>query len=219
MKKIFFLCLSFIFLKTQGQELAENQVGAWYMYNGTHRLSEKIKIMTSAHVRYFELASEYQQEIYRLGFNYAFTKNINFTTGFVYSITDTSYKKVVPNLYEYRFYQDLHLEKYWNKIRFKHRIRLAQRFKRLNFTNEIQHRIRYGLFLKYPLKKNLELYAFNEVFLRFKSQVFEQNRIGTGILKKIDRTLKLRLGYFYNQFTNLELHRIQLGIIINTNHS
>jgi hypothetical protein len=217
-RKILFLCLSFIFFKTQAQESSENQLGTWYMYNGAHGLSEKIKVITSAHVRYFELASEYQQEIYRVGFNYAFTKNVNFTTGFVYSITDTSYKTIAPNLYEYRFYQDLNIQKYTNNIRFKHRVRLAQRFKRQNFNNETQHRIRYGLFLKYPLKKTLEIYAFNEVFLRFKSQIFGQNRIGTGILKRIDRNLKLRLGYFYNQFTNLGLHRLQVGIILNTNH-
>ncbi len=104
------LFLSLFCFNIQGQNSVEKELGTWYMYNGSHKISDKIKLKTSAHFRYFELASEYQQEIYRLGLNYDFNKKINITGGLVYSITDTSYKSDLPDLYEYRFYQDLNIK-------------------------------------------------------------------------------------------------------------
>ncbi|QVY65547.1 DUF2490 domain-containing protein [Polaribacter sp. Q13] len=215
-KKIGFLCLLFCCFKLQAQSTAEDKLGTWYMYNGTHKLSKNVKLKTSAHFRYYELATEYQQEIYRVGINYTFNPKINVTAGGVYSITDTSYKSDAPILYEYRFYQDLNIKDNWGKIKVKHRVRLAQRFKRKNLINTVAHRIRYGLFLNYPISKNLETYAFSELFIKFASKAYSQNRTGVGLLKKISSNLKLKLGYFYTKFSNSDLHRLQLGVLINT---
>ena len=89
---IIVLCLLFLVKNFQAQN-SENGLGTWYMYNGSHKVSKKYTLKTSAHIRFFELASEYQQEIYRLGINYRFNKKLNVTGGMVYSITDTSYKE------------------------------------------------------------------------------------------------------------------------------
>lgn len=212
------MCVSLFCYKIQAQNSAENKLGTWYMYNGSHKLSKNIKLKTSAHFRYYELASEYQQEIYRTGLNYNLTKKVNITGGVVYSITDTSYKSNLPDLYEYRFYQDVNLKDNWNKIQVNHRVRLAQRFKRKNFEDEVKHRIRYGLFLKYPLSQKWETYAFSEIFIKFATKAFSQNRTGAGFIRGINENLKLKLGYFYTKFSNSSLHRLQLGIILNTNH-
>ncbi|QXP62826.1 DUF2490 domain-containing protein [Polaribacter sp. HaHaR_3_91] len=214
--KIQIICLILYCFQVNAQSSAESKLGTWYMYNGSHKLTKNIKLTTSAHFRYYELATEYQQEIYRIGLNYAFNDKINVTGGSVYSITDKSYKKDAADLYEYRFYQDLNIKDNWNKIRVKHRVRLAQRFKRRNATNEIAHRIRYGLFLNYPISKNWETYTFSELFIKFATKAYSQNRTGAGILKKIDDNLKLKLGYFYTKFSNSDLHRLQVGIILKT---
>ncbi|OAD42808.1 DUF2490 domain-containing protein [Polaribacter atrinae] len=214
--KILIILLLLFYFKLHAQSSAESKLGTWYMYNGSHKLSKKIKLTTSAHFRYYELANEYQQEIYRLGINYAFNNKINVTGGSVYSITDTSYEKDAADLHEYRFYQDLNIKDHWSTIQVKHRVRLAQRFKRKNATNEVAHRIRYGLFLKHPISNNLEAYTFSELFIKFASKAYSQNRTGAGILKKINESLKLKLGYFYTKFSNSDLHRLQLGIILNT---
>jgi len=212
------LCLSFLSIKTQAQNSPENKLGAWYMYNGSHILSGKIKLTTSAHFRYFKLATAYQQEVYRMGLNYAFNKTINVTGGIVYSIKDTSYKTEGSDLYEYRFYQDLNIKDNWGKVYVNHRVRLAQRFTRQNFINKTRHRIRYGLFLKYPILKNWQLYGFNETFIKFAIKSFGENRTGLGFIRKISNQLKLRVGYMHIKFANTFLNRIQLGIVLNTNH-
>ncbi|WP_397446865.1 DUF2490 domain-containing protein [Polaribacter sp. R77954] len=215
---IVFLSLIFIFFKSQAQTSSENKLGTWYMYNGSHKLSEKYSLKTSFHVRYFEFITEYQQEIYRLGLNYKINPNFNFTLGSVYSITDSSYKTDAPDLYEYRFYQDLNLKDNWGNFGIKHRVRLAQRFRRKNFENKTTHRIRYGLFLSYPISQKLTTYGFNEIFIKFATKAFGQNRTGFGFLQKLTKQIKLKLGYMHTQFSNSKSHRLQLGIILNTNH-
>lgn len=205
-------------LKTQAQNNPKNQLGTWYMFHANHLMGENFKLLTNVHFRYFELAKEFQQEIYRIGLNYAFQKNMNITTGFVYSKSDTSYKSTSPNLYEFRFYQDFNLKNMLYKMDIKHRLRLSQRFKKQNIDSKINHTIRYGLFLEYPLTTNLKIYAFNELFVNFTDKKFDQNRIGSGIIKNINNDLKFRIGYFYTKFSNSNLHRLQLGIIINTHY-
>ncbi|WP_405605713.1 DUF2490 domain-containing protein [Polaribacter sp. Asnod1-A03] len=217
MKRIFlFSCLCILCVKIKAQSPVETKLGSWYMFNGNHQLSEDIKLITNAHFRYYEIASEYQQEIYRLGLNYNINKKVNVTGGFVYSVTDKSYKSESPNLYEYRFYQDVNLKANWNKVKVNHRIRLAQRFKRQNLENQIKHRIRYGLFLKHTITRNLELYSFNEIFMKFEPKSFDQNRIGAGLNTKINNKLTLKTGYFYTKFSESSLHRLQIGILLYT---
>jgi hypothetical protein len=215
-KLIFVLCFSVFSIVIKAQNSAEKELGTWYMLNASHRLSEKIKLTTNAHFRYYELASEYQQEIYRVGLNYSFNNKMNITGGVVYSITDTSYKTDLPDLYEYRFYQDLNIKDNWGKFQVKYRVRLAQRFKTKNSEKELTHRIRYGLFLNYPISKNWETYTFSEIFIKFASKPFSQNRTGAGFTKKINEKLKLKLGYFYTKFSNSGLHRLELAVILNT---
>ncbi len=212
----FILIISFHFL--QAQNSSEDKLGTWYMYNGVHQLSKKIKLTTSAHFRYYEPITAYQQEIYRVGVNYTFTKKINITGGTVYSIKDVSYKRTGADLYEFRFYQDLNIKDKWGSFFVKHRVRLAQRFRRQNFANKTTHRIRYGLFTKYPISSKMTTYAFNEVFIKFAKKTFGENRTGFGILQELSKKVKLKAGYMFTKFRNSKSQRIQLGVILNTSH-
>ncbi|QTD38219.1 DUF2490 domain-containing protein [Polaribacter batillariae] len=220
-KIIIVLCLSFIAYKTQAQKLAENQLGAWYMYNGSHKLSEKYSLKTMAHFRYYELASEFQQEIYRLGLNYTFTPKTNVTLGLSYATGDLAYDTSSANLYEYRFYEDLNLNSKWGKFNAKHRVRLEQRFIHKNIViDEFQNWIRYDLNISYPFSKTWSVYAFNEIFLNLnRSKRFVQNWTGAGFLHKLNNNIKLKMGYFQIKLPTKVLKRVQLGIILNTNFS
>jgi hypothetical protein len=70
------------------------------MYNGSHKLIEKYSPQTMAHFRYYEIASNFQQEIYRLGVNYKFNPKINLTLGASYSTGDLIRDIDSPFLYE-----------------------------------------------------------------------------------------------------------------------
>jgi hypothetical protein len=221
MRKImFFLSLGLLLQKAQAQNSAENKLGTWYMYNGSHKISEKYALKTMAHFRYFELASEFQQEIYRLGINYTFNPKTNLTIGASYATGDLVYNVSSPHLYEWRLYEDLNLKSKWGKFKAKHRIRLEHRFIHKNiFTDETQNWIRYDLNLSYPLTKKWSAYIFNELFLNLdRSKRFAQNWTGGGFLHQLNNNFKLKLGYFQIKSSSSVLKRLQLGIIINTNH-
>ncbi|TMM28992.1 DUF2490 domain-containing protein [Polaribacter aestuariivivens] len=222
MHKLFILCcLSFIITSTQAQKSAEDQLGTWYMYNGSHKLSEKFSLKTMAHFRYYELVSEFQQEIYRLGLNYAFNPKTNVTLGTSYATGDLAYDTSSANLYEFRFYEDLNLKSLWGKITAKHRIRFEQRFIHKNINiDQFQNWIRYDLNVSYPLSKTWSVYVFNEIFLNLnRNKRFVQNWTGTGFIHTLNKNIKLRMGYFQIKTPNVVLKRLQLGVILNTDFS
>ncbi|AUC85025.1 DUF2490 domain-containing protein [Polaribacter sp. ALD11] len=218
-KIILLLCLSFIINKTQAQKSAEDQLGTWYMYNGSHKLSKKYALKTMAHFRYYELTSKFQQEIYRLGVNYTFNQKTNLTLGLSYATGDLEYDASSKNLYESRFYEDLNLKSNWGEFTGKHRIRLEQRFIHKNGnTDQFVNWVRYNLNVGYPLSNTWSVYAFNELFLHLnQSKRFAQNWTGAGFLYKLNNAIKLKAGYFQIKTPNLILKRLQLGIIVNTN--
>lgn len=215
------MCLSFIILKTQAQNTAEDKLGSWFMFNGSHKLSENYTLKSMAHFRYFELSKEFQQEIYRLGLNYKFNPKTNFTFGLSYATGDLNYNTPSAHLYEWRLYEDLFLKSKLNKLNLKHRFRLEHRFIHKNLTtNTTQNWIRYDLNISYPISQKLNIYVFNELFLNLdRSKRFAQNWTGLGLIQKLNKRLKLKLGYFQIKTSNRNLKRLQLGVILNTNHT
>jgi long-subunit fatty acid transport protein len=211
-----FLCLSLFCFKSHAQKSAENKLGAWYMFNGSHKLSEKYSLQTMAHFRYFELASEFQQEIYRLGVNYVINKKTNFTLGASYSTGDLAYDLPSLHLYEWRLYEDLNVISKWTKFKARHRFRLEHRFIHRDLTDETRNWFRYDLNVNYPLSEKWSMYAFNEIFLNFKGAIFAQNWTGFGFLRKINENLKFKMGYFQIKQNTRTLKRIRIGVLLNT---
>jgi hypothetical protein len=221
MKKLsFLLCLSLLSFKAQAQNSAEKNLGAWYMYNGSHKVSEKFAVKTMAHFRYFEVASEFQQEIYRLGINYSFNSKTNLTLGFSYATADVAYNSPSSNLYEYRFYEDLNVKSNWGKFIAKHRFRLEHRFIHKDISKDAtQSWFRYNINIGYPISKKWSAYVFNELFLNLdRGKRFSQNWTGLGAIRKLNKSLKLKVGYFQIKTPNNTFKRLQLGVILNTNH-
>jgi hypothetical protein len=220
-KLCFFLCLSLLCFNIQAQNSAEDKLGTWYMYNGSHKISNKFALKTMAHFRYFEVASEFQQEIYRLGINYTFNPKTNLTLGTSYSTGDLDYDVPSIHLYEYRFYEDLNLKSNWGKFNANHRIRLEHRFIHKNIIEDVtQSWVRYNLNVGYPLSKKWSAYVFNELFLNLdRGKRFAQNWTGAGFLHKLNNQIKLKMGYFQIKSPTRVLKRLQLGIILNTNHT
>ena len=208
----------FIFCKIQAQSSAKDKLGTWYMYNGSHKVSDKFAIKTMAHFRYYEVTSEFQQEIYRLGANYSFNPKTNLTLGLAYSTGDLNYDASSANLYEYRFYEDLNLKSNWWKFNASHRIRLEHRFIHKNRTEDVtQSWVRYNLNIAYPLSKKWSVYVFNELFLNLdRGKRFAQNWTGAGLLHKLNKNLKFKMGYFQIKSPTKVLKRLQLGVILNT---
>ncbi len=219
-KRCLFLCLVFSFSKYQAQNSADNKLGTWYMFNGSHQLSDKFALKTMAHFRYFETTSEFQQEIYRLGANYKLNPKTNVTLGLSYATADVAYNSPSFNLYEWRIYEDLNLKSNWGVFTAKQRFRLEHRFIHRDASNDITNNwIRYDLNLRYPLAKNWHVYIFNEIFLNIdRNKRFSQNWTGTGLTHKLNENIILKTGYLQIKTPNTTFKRLQIGVILHTNH-
>ena len=61
MKKILTIFILVLTATTNAQETGEDKFGAWYMYFGTNKISDKLSIHTEAQFRYYETTSNFNQ--------------------------------------------------------------------------------------------------------------------------------------------------------------
>lgn len=172
-----------------------------------------------AHVRYFELYTNFQQEIYRLAANYSFSKNFNVSLGYSYSVLDPFFGDQRTLTFDNRVYEDFNYTHHLKKFTFRHRIRLEHRFLRTDFTNETSNWFRYDININYPINDKFSVYAFNEIITNMdRKQVFAQYWAGFGFTHQVTSSLKLIAGYLQIRFPEETQKRLQIGVILNTNH-
>lgn len=214
------LCIvGILLMQTTFSQNNSDKLGNWFMYNGSHKLSDKWAIKTMAHFRYYEIASNFQQEIYRLGVNHSFHKNLNFTLGYSYVTTDIEFGDPDPTVFENRIYEDINYTNRINKLKLRHRFRFEHRFITSQSIKSDSHWFRYDLNLSYPISKNWSVYVFNEIFFNMdRKKRFVQNWTGFGFLHQLNQSLKLNLGYQQIKLTNNVQKRLLLGIVLNTDH-
>lgn len=215
MKKTIILFALLFSLKSISQTSAESELGVWYMYNGSHKVSNNFSLKTMAHFRFFEIGDDIQQFIGRFGGNYKINNNLSATLGYSFLNTDASFNSNGGEINEHRVYEDFNIKHKINSLDFAHRFRAEQRF--LNSTTA--HLLRYQIALSYPLNNKWSTYLYNEVFFDFDGEAFNQNWLGAGFKYKISETTKLQLGYQNISINNgINFNRILLGIAINTDH-
>src|SRR5690606_14711876 len=121
-KKIVPLFLLFVSMVSNAQQPGENELGAWYMYFGTNKVSEKFSIHTEAQFRYYETTSNFNQLLIRTGLNYHIDPNAIATLGYGYIDTDNSFGEVPGeiNSIEHRIFEQFILKnKVWEFL-FEH---------------------------------------------------------------------------------------------------
>ena len=199
------------------QNNGEEEWGAWYMYFGTNKISEKLSIHSEAQFRFYETTSNFNQLLLRTGLNYHINPDAIVTLGYGYISTDGTFEEFPNeiNSKENRIFQQLILKNKVGEFRFEHRYRLEQRFIDFGETTDTQHRARYRLQVTLPLTDTFFVNVYDEVFLNLQDQVFGQNRLYMALGVHITDNSSLQLGYLKNHFNSSNFDRIQLGIFIN----
>lgn len=216
MKNLLIVLVFLLTLTSYAQKNPEKELGIWYMYNGSHKLSEKFGLKTMAHFRFFDQVDDFQQLLTRLGVNYKFNKTINATLGYSYVNTDSSFGIDGGEVSEHRIYEDLNIKHHISELSLAHRFRAEQRF----FNSQTGHFVRYQLALSHPINNKWSAYLYDEVFFDFDGEAFNQNWLGTGVRYKLSDAIKFQAGYMIiHDAANNNFNRIQLGIILNTNHT
>lgn len=217
MRKLVPILIFLIVANNQAQETGENELGAWYMYFGANKISERFSIHTEAQFRKFEITRNFNQLLLRTGLNYHISSEAIATIGYGYIETDTSFEDI-PNenkLLENRIFEQFILKnKVWELL-FEHRFRFEQRFLNSGTFSDTQHRVRYRLQITLPLTNILFLNFYDEIFLNLQDEIFGQNRLYAALGINVIQNLSLQLGYLKNHFNSANFDRLQLGVFYN----
>ncbi|GAA4470573.1 hypothetical protein GCM10023189_59400 [Nibrella saemangeumensis] len=152
------------------------------------------------------------------GISYDLSPSFTFTlAGGRYATYD--YKELTdgPLNTEKRFWQQLVINHFLDRLRFEHRYRVEQRwFTFRDDSQSFRNRIRYRLNMFLPVNKRtitsntFFLSAFDEIFLNPTGPTFERNRLYAGIGYQLNNALTLQLGWV-NQ-TNYNPASFEKGI-------
>lgn len=205
------------------QDTGESTLGAWYMYFGTHRLSNRLSLHNEAQFRYYNLGSNFNQLLLRGGINFHTSPNSIITLGYAYIDTDTSFSdfESTPgaeqgrNIPENRIFEQFIKKHQWGGLAAEHRFRLEQRFITPGDTPRTEHRTRYRLQLTKPINDRFFINTYNELFVNLQDDWFGQNRAYAALGAHLDPTISLQVGYLRNDFRGATFHRLQLALFWN----
>ncbi|WP_281987526.1 DUF2490 domain-containing protein [Aquimarina aggregata] len=217
-KTLFGLIVLFTITMSNAQNTGEDEIGAWYMYFGTNRVSEKLSIHSEAQFRFYEVGSTFNQLLLRTGLNYHIEDKAIATLGYGYISTDGSFEDIPgeENAKEHRIFQQFILKNTSGKFKLEHRYRLEQRFISTQNDDFTEHRARYRLQLTYPINDKWFLNAYDEVFINLQEPIFGQNRLYGAVGYNVQSNFSIQLGYLKNHFTGINFDRLQLGVFYNT---
>ncbi|WP_240163590.1 DUF2490 domain-containing protein [Spirosoma taeanense] len=151
------------------------------------------------------------------GISYDLDKNVTIMlAGGRYATSDYNELPAGPLNIEKRFWQQLQLNQYLNRIKFEHRYRIEQRwFTFRDGREEFRSRIRYRLNVFVPLNARVIgphttfMSVYNEIFLNPRGPAFERNRLYAGLGHQLDKHWVIQAGWV-NQ-TNYSLASFTQG--------
>ncbi len=198
----------------------ESNLGNWLIYIGNKKIDQKWNIHHEVQYRNYDAIGDLEQLLLRTGLGYTFNEGTNnFLVGYGYILSENyladSNDKVRVN--EHRIFQQFTSKQKIGFVNVNHRYRFEQRF----VEDDYKMRFRYFLGLNIPvLNKDAEtekiyLSAYNEIFLNTESSVFDRNRLYGGIGYRLNKHLKLELGYMNQFFENTNRDQINIIAFVN----
>lgn len=206
-----------------GQQTGENELGGWYMYFGTNRLSQRWSLHTEAQWRHYQWKGNFNQLLLRTGMNYHINPEAIATLGYAYIGTDPTFEEKPSQeaafegnfFLEHRiFEQFILLDRIW-EFRIEHRYRLEQRFLDFGGDSDLQHRARYRLQLTLPLTNTFFVNFYDEVFLNLQDEIFGQNRLYGALGVHLTDNSNVQVGYLKNHFQGADFDRLQVALFYN----
>jgi hypothetical protein len=198
------------------QKNIANQNGAWLMYFGNHKISEKFSLHTEYQFRRSDFVKDWQQSLARIGLDYHFDNNNSVTAGYGWIVSyPYGLQPIKVNTTEHRIWQQFITQSKLGRLNFNHRYRLEQRFienASLNPANDkvvdgynFRQRARYRFLINIPINhkemtdNTLFFSTYDEVFLGFGKgigkNILDQNRLFAALGWKFNAQSNVQLGY------------------------
>ncbi len=215
MKKIFttlIICLITSIGYSQSSDL-----GNWLIYFGNKQIDKKWNWHHEVQYRNYNAVGDLEQLLLRTGIGYNLTeKNNNILLGYGF-INSQNYIANTDNklgVNEHRIYQQFITRQVIGRVNIQHRYRFEQRWIE---NQDFKLRFRYFLAFNIPINKSemidktIYFSSYNEIFLNHEDNIFDRNRLYTGIGYKLNNLIRFELGYM-NQFLSSG-NRDQINII------
>lgn len=215
MKYQLVLLFALIFIASKAQTNPETQLGSWYMYHGTHRVSKMFAITSALQLRYYEPVSNYNLFFGLIGISYHMAPKSSIAINYAF-LDIASFTGVKHS--ENRVSEQISYKQSLFKILLDHRFRLEHQFKNIPNNRSLNNRIRYRLGTKLNLVGHLFIRITDEIFVNFKNKIFNQNRFYSALGIKLNAISNLQFGLLNQQINGLNLNRFQLCVFINTIH-
>ena len=184
-----------------GQTENEGHPGSWTVISGNTEIHEDWSIPVVCILKHNEMLDKYGFSFIRTGVTRQLTKSSKLTGGISF-LNSSKYgeNETIKNSTQLWFYGEYVLNTNLGKDLLGQRIRWENR-RTLNSENaNHNNRVRYRLQYIKPIKSNIYIRSFNELFLNLKGSSFDQNRFYIGIGQRLTHSLKLDLGYMKRHF-------------------
>ncbi len=210
--------VSIFILATSVVQAQKSDLGAWYMYFGNNKISEKLNLHNEIQYRNFDAGGDLEQLLIRTGIGYDLTENNNNVLlgyGFILSRPYINGEKT-ENI-EHRIFQQYITKQKFGRFNLQHRYRLEERF----LEDDFRMRFRYFLGLTIPINnkemqpKTFYASAYNEMFLHFDRPVFDRNRVYGALGYVISKNLRIEAGYMNQIQENKNRGQVQIGFYNN----
>lgn len=219
------LLLCTLFCVQGKSQVAEDDLGAWYMYFFTAEPEKgKWGIQGDIQYRNWDLVGDLEQLLLRGGVSYRPDNyNTKLTLGYAH-ITSGAFGESDETSAESRIYQEATLPAHiGGRLFLTHRFRFEQRFV---VDQDFRTRFRYALFITIPLNEKvllpgtLYLAVYDEVFLNGQREigngntvdVFDRNRLYLGLGYQLSSKLKTQLGFMRQSTENWSKNQLQLSL-------
>lgn len=219
MKHLITLLLLTIYISNcYSQENQEDNLGSWFTYVGTHKISDKFSASALCQLWTFEVAENFNFILIYGALNYQVSPKINTTLSYGYGDIDGGFYTDKPHTYENRVFEQIAFKHKISNFPIDHRLRAEQRFfHKLDFKTT-SHRLRYRLGTKINLNKSLFIRFHNEFLFTIQDDIINENRLYGALGINISKSSNLQLGYLNRKIKGLNLHRLQVGLFIKTDH-
>ncbi|GGK59694.1 DUF2490 domain-containing protein [Rufibacter glacialis] len=239
MKKLLSLCLLlsfFTFSETfaQNNRRHDTNYNGWFMYFGTHKLTDKWGLHTEFQLRRYQVVSHPQQFLPRVALTYSLSDRASVAAGYAYVRTypygDNPAREAFP---EQRTYQQLQLRDQQGIFILQHRFRLEQRWIKFpgaedyTYLNRARYQFRATLPLQGATLEDKEFYLglYDEVFVNFgpnvTQNIFDQNRAYAAVGYRFHKDATLEVGYLHQHVAQRNgiwfesNHTLQVGLTYN----
>jgi hypothetical protein len=180
---------------------AHAQLGSWNVFSVKYGLSPKWSLFGEAQLRSTSFYNNFHYYEYKGGGTYNLDKNISVSmAGGNYNTYLQGGNFLEPEVNdEFRFWQQIVINQYLERIKIEHRYRLEQRWTSFGF----RERYRFRVNMVMPInKRRMEVGTWyvgisNEVFLIDRPGYFERNRFTVNVGRQFTRQLTWYAGYVH----------------------